>query len=60
MNSQIAFIGKILFISTIVSISIKYGGQLISLAPNNSMALTIVLLPSLLVALTLSWRFQKE
>ena len=60
MNSQIAFIGKILFISTIVSISIKYGGQLISWAPNNSMALTIVLLPSLLVALTLSWRFQKE
>ncbi len=58
MNTQAGFIGKILFFSTIISISIKYGGQLIPLAPTNSIALTIVLLPSLVVALTLSWRLR--
>ncbi len=60
MNTQVAFIGKILFVSTVISVLIKYGGQLIPFTPTNSIALTIVLLPSLLVALTLSWHSQRQ
>ena len=59
MNTQAGFISKILFFSAVISIVIKYGGQLVSFAPTNSIALTIVFLPSLLVALTLSWRSQR-
>ncbi len=56
MNLQAGFIGKILFFSTLISILIKYIGQNLYLTPNNNIALIIVLLPSLLLALTLMWR----
>lgn len=56
MNAQVGFIGKIIFFSTLISLLIKYGGQLVSFSPTNSTALIIVLLPSLLVAFALGWR----
>lgn len=60
MTTQAGFIGKILFFSLILSIMIKYGGQLLSLSPNLAIVLTMVLLPTIIVALTLGWQYQKH
>lgn len=59
MTTQAGFIGKILFFSLILSIMIKYGGQLVALSPNLVIVLTMVLLPTVIVALTLGWQYQK-
>ncbi len=59
MTTQAGFIGKILFFSLILSITIKYGGQLLSLSPTLAIVLTMVLLPTVIVALTLGWQYQK-
>ncbi len=60
MTTQAGFIGKILFFSLILSIMIKYGGQLLSLSPNLTIVLTMVLLPTIIVALTLGWQYQQH
>ena len=59
MNSKIGFISKIAIASFLISVLIKYGGQLLPLNPNNAIALTIVLLPSLVFAIILGFRYQK-
>ena len=60
MNDKAELISKILFFSTLISILIKYGGRLVYLPPTNNIALLIVLSPSLVLALTLIWRSQKQ
>lgn len=51
MNNQLFFIIKIIFISTLLSFLIKYGGRLLPIEANNILALTVVLLPSFLLML---------
>jgi hypothetical protein len=53
MNTQVKFIVKILFFSTIISIAIKYGGQLLPIQPTNTIALVLVLLPPSILAILL-------
>lgn len=60
MNSQIIFIIKILLVSLILSCLIKYIG--VFLAVNSLRNLTIyslisIMLPSIIVAIILGWRF---
>ena len=59
MTTQAGFISKILFFSLILSIMIKYGGQFLSLSPTLAIVLTMVLLPTVMVALTLGWQSRK-
>jgi len=59
MNTQVGFITKILLLSTGLSILIKYGGQKISIQPTTSLAIIIVLLPSLITGLIMSWQYKK-
>ena len=56
MNTQtVSFVFKILLLSTLLSLLIKYGGEYLNLAPTTATALTIVLLPSLIIGLILGW-----
>jgi hypothetical protein len=59
MNSSIGFIFKIAIASLILSALIKYGGQLLPLTPTNTIALIIVLLPSVILALIFGLKYQK-
>ena len=57
MNTQLGFILKILLLSAVISLAIKYGGQYLALQPTVSTALAIVLLPSLIIGFNLGWRY---
>jgi hypothetical protein len=57
MNSQAIFIFKILLLSTGLSLLVKYGGGYLELQPTTITALTIVLMPSLVISLVLGWRY---
>ena len=59
MNSKIGFIVKIAIASLLLSLLIKYGGQTLPIIPTNTIALTIVLLPSIILAIILGFRYQK-
>ncbi|MBE9045335.1 hypothetical protein IQ255_13165 [Pleurocapsales cyanobacterium LEGE 10410] len=59
MNTQTGFIFKVLLISTGLSILIKYGGPYTLLEPTTATALTIVLLPSLVIGLVLGWQYYR-
>lgn len=56
MNDTVAFLVKILIFSAVLSVAIKYGGQLLSISPTNKIAIVAILLPSIIVAIALSWR----
>ncbi|MEM6610739.1 MAG: hypothetical protein AAF652_00490 [Cyanobacteria bacterium P01_C01_bin.72] len=59
MNNQAIFILKILLLSTGLSLLIKYGGAYLHLQPTSSTALTIVLMPSLVIGLILGWQYYR-
>ncbi|MGL5835235.1 MAG: hypothetical protein ACRC1Z_18705 [Waterburya sp.] len=62
MNSQgnqAFFIFKILLWSTGLSLLVKYGGGYLELQPTTTTALTIVLMPSLVIGLILGWRYSQ-
>lgn len=59
MNTQAKFIIKILLLSTGLSILIKYGGQHIPIEPTTSLAIIMVLLPSLIMGLVMGWQYNK-
>ena len=59
MNSKLVFIFKIAIASLFLSVIIKYGGQTLPIIPTNTIALTIVLLPSIILAVILGFRYQK-
>lgn len=59
MNSKIVFISKIAIASLVLSALIKYGGQTLPISANNTIALTIVLLPSIILGIILGFRYQK-
>jgi CBS-domain-containing membrane protein len=59
MNSNIAFIIKVVLLSAAVSLAIKYVGPILSIPPSNAIAFITVLTPSLTLAAILSWKALK-
>ena len=59
MNNKIGFIIKIAIASLFLSALIKYGGQTLPIIPTNTIALIIVLLPSIILGTILGFRYQK-
>ena len=59
MNNQIGFIFKIAIASLLLSVIIKYGGQMLPLTPTNTIALVIVLLPSIILAIMFGVKAKK-
>ena len=59
METQMGFILKLLILSTILSAVIKYGGPLIPIIPTPFLALTIVFLPTAIVAVAL-WQRRRQ
>ncbi len=60
MNDTVAFVFKIFIVSTILSVVIKYGGQLLPISPTVMIAIAAILLPSIIVAIALSWRSSSQ
>ena len=54
---QFGFIFELLIISTALSYLIKYGGQYLSMFVTPQKALLIVLMPSVVMAITLLFRY---
>ncbi|MGF1479735.1 MAG: hypothetical protein ACFB4I_09620 [Cyanophyceae cyanobacterium] len=53
---QVGFIGKVILLSAVLAVLVKYGGSLLPLAPTPSTALVTVFFPSLTMAIALWWR----
>ncbi|MGK7893979.1 MAG: hypothetical protein AB4372_10235 [Xenococcus sp. (in: cyanobacteria)] len=60
MKDNITFIVKIFILSSILSVVIKYGGQLLSISPTVAIAIAAIFLPSMIVALALTWRSRQQ
>ena len=60
MNDTVAFVAKIIIYSTILSVLIKYGGQLLPISPTVMLAIAAILLPSIIMAIALTWRSQQQ
>lgn len=58
MNTQLAFILKLLALSGAIAALIKYLAPALSIAPSVTNALIAVLSPSVILALILTWRAQ--
>ncbi len=56
MQNQSGFILKLIFLSTVISLLIKYGGQNLTIPVTTANAIVIILLPSLIMAALLLWR----
>lgn len=56
MASPISFVLKVLLLSTVISILIKYGGASLNLPGTSETALGLVLLPTVVMAIALGWR----
>ncbi len=60
MESQTGFIFKILLVSTILSILIKYGGRYLPIQPTVTVAAIAVLSPALIIGFILGWQYFKQ
>ena len=60
MEAQTGFMLKILLFSSVLSVLIKYGGRYVPIQPTNAIALTIVILPSLIIGLILGWKYMNN
>ena len=60
MEAQTGFMLKILLLSSVLSVLIKYGGRYVPIQPTNAIALTIVILPSLIIGLILGWKYMNN
>lgn len=56
MNSNLGLILKVIMASLSIAIAIKYWGPQLSVPATGSIALTAVLLPTIIVAIALGWR----
>ncbi|MGB3534690.1 MAG: hypothetical protein WBA13_14390 [Microcoleaceae cyanobacterium] len=56
MNTKFAFIAKVILLSAVGAVLIKFAGPSLPVAGNSLTALTIVLLPSIILATLLGWR----
>ncbi|MBW4616560.1 MAG: hypothetical protein KME21_25470 [Desmonostoc vinosum HA7617-LM4] len=60
MENQLIFILKLLVLSALLSLLIKYILPSLAIAGTATNALIIVLLPSVMMAIALLWRFQVQ
>lgn len=60
MENQLGFVLKLLLLSALVSVFIKYVAPNFSISATTTNALIIVLLPIAIVAIALLWRFQAQ
>ncbi|MEJ6480050.1 hypothetical protein N0Y54_01450 [Nostoc punctiforme UO1] len=60
MGNQLGFVLKLLLLSALLSLLIKYVGPSLSIPTTGTNALIIVLLPIVIIAIALLWRFQAQ
>lgn len=60
MSGQVGFIVKILLISTLLSLLVKYGGKMLYIAPTSINASIAIALPPILMGLMLWWRLVRK
>lgn len=56
MNDSLNLVLKVLIASTLISIAIKYGGPFLPIPATSAVALGIVLLPTVIMAIALTYR----
>jgi hypothetical protein len=60
MENQLGLVLKLLLLSALLSLLIKYAAPSLSIAATATNALIIVLLPIVIIAIALLWRFQTQ
>ncbi len=60
MEYQLGFVLKLLLLSALLSLLIRYVGPSLSIPATATNALIIVLLPIVIIAIALLWRFQAQ
>ncbi len=60
MENQLGLILKVFLLSTLLSISIKYAAPSLAIPGTDINALIIILLPTVILAIALLWRFQAQ
>ncbi|MEH1796276.1 MULTISPECIES: hypothetical protein [unclassified Nostoc] len=60
MENQLGLVLKLLLLSALLSLLIKYAGPNLSIPATATNALTIILLPIAIIAIALLWRFQAQ
>ncbi|MBD1909304.1 hypothetical protein [Leptolyngbya sp. FACHB-16] len=59
MTEDIRMIGKVVGISALLAIAIRYGAPLVTWPSGAPVVVTLIVLPSILVGLLLFWRGQQ-
>jgi membrane protein YdbS with pleckstrin-like domain len=60
MENQLGLVLKLLLLSALLSLLIKYVGPSLSIPATSTNALIIILLPIVIIAIALLWRFQVQ
>jgi hypothetical protein len=60
MENQMGFIVKLLVLSALLSALIKYAAPSLPIPSTDAIALIFVLLPTVIIAIALAWRFQTQ
>ncbi|MFN6464207.1 MAG: hypothetical protein RMZ41_020660 [Nostoc sp. DedVER02] len=60
MGNQLGLVLKLLSLSALLSLLIKYAGPSVPIPATATNALIIVLLPIVIIAIALLWRFQTQ
>ncbi|MHC5937856.1 hypothetical protein [Nostoc sp.] len=60
MENQLGLVLKLLLLSALLSLLIKYAAPSLSIPATASNALIIILLPIVIIAIALLWRFQAQ
>ncbi|MBW4559812.1 MAG: hypothetical protein KME32_01430 [Mojavia pulchra JT2-VF2] len=60
MENHLGLVLKVLLLSTLLSLLIKYVAPSLMIPGTNTIALVSVLLPSVILAIALLWRFQRQ
>lgn len=60
MENQLGFVLKLLLLSALLSVLIKYAGPSLSVPATATNALIIIFLPVVIMAIALLWRFQAQ
>ncbi|MEM6752505.1 MAG: hypothetical protein AAF630_05990 [Cyanobacteria bacterium P01_C01_bin.38] len=60
MKNQFIFVSKVVFISAVISLFIKYVAPSLSIPETATNALIIILLPNVIMATILIWQLSKK
>ncbi len=60
MKNQLGLVLKVFLLSAVISLLIKYAGPFLFIPATSINALIIVLLPTVIMAIALLWRFQAQ